>query len=150
MDTAIVSALSGLAGAAIGGATSTFGAVLSEQTKSRRQTEENLYGRHVQLYTDFMQEATKRFADAMTRTTDDPTQVVALYDLIARMRLGSPDSVIAAAEQVIVRLQEAYSGPTRTLSDIDIFVKGGHSDPLLEFSLACRAELEGRKAHLLR
>lgn len=149
MNVALISALAGLAGAAIGGATSTFGSILSERTKSRRQAAEDLYSRHVGLYIDFIDEAAKHFADAMTRTTDDPKQIVKLYGLIARMRLGSPDSIVAAAEDVMVKLQQAYVGPTLSLSQIEIFKKGGQTDPLFEFSLACRRELARMKAGLL-
>jgi hypothetical protein len=150
MDAAIISALSGLAGAAIGGATSAFSSVLSELTKDRRKTADDLFNRRVQVYSDFIKDAADHFADAVTREAGDPKELVSLYALIARMRLGSPEFVIAAAESVMVSLQKAYAAPTLSLSQIDIFSKGGQTDPLLEFSEACRKDLESTRARLLR
>jgi hypothetical protein len=148
MDAAIISALSGLAGAAIGGATSAFSSVLSEITKDRRKTAETSFNRRERVYIDFIKEAADHFVDALTRESDDPKGFVSLYALIARMRLGSPDQVVDAAEAVIVNLQKAYAAPTRSLSQVHIYSKGGEPDPLLEFSEACRKDLESGKASL--
>jgi hypothetical protein len=150
MDAAIISALSGLAGAAIGGATSAFSSVLSELTKNRKKAAEISFNRRERVYTDFIKEAADHFADAVTRETGDPKQLVVLYALIARMRLGSPRTVVCAAEGVMVELQRVYEAPTLSLSQIDIFSKGGETDPLLEFSEACREDLENATAGSLR
>lgn len=146
MDSAIISAMSGLAGAAIGGATSAFSSVLSELTKERRKTAEDTFGRREQVYTEFIKESADHFFDALSREADDPKELVSLYALIARMRLGSPDQVVAAAEAVILNLQKAYQAPTRSLREVHIFAKDGEADPLLEFSQASRKDL----ASLLR
>jgi hypothetical protein len=150
MDAAIISALSGLAGAAIGGGTSAFSSVLSELTKDRRKAAELSYNRRHQVYTEFIKEAANHFADALTREADDPKELVSLYALLARMRLGSSQSVVTAAEDVIVNLQNAYEAPTRSLREVHIFSKDGEADPLLEFSEACRRDLEATKASPLR
>jgi hypothetical protein len=150
MDAAIISALSGLAGAAIGGGTSAFSSVLSELTKDRRKTAEVSYNRRHQVYTEFIKEAANHYADALTREADDPKELVSLYALVARMRLGSPKPVVEAAEAVIINLQKAYGAPTRSLREIHIFLKDGDADPLLEFSEACRRDFEETKAGPLR
>jgi len=150
MDAAIISALSGLAGAAIGGATSAFSSVLSELTKDRRKAAEDSFNRREQVYTDFIKDAADHFVDALTRVSDDPKEFVSLYALIARMRLGSSHQVVDAAETVMLNLQKAYAAPTRSLSQVHIFSKGGDPDPLLEFSEASRKDLESSKASLLR
>lgn len=150
MDAAIISAVSGLAGAAIGGATSAMSSVLSETTKDRRKTAEDLFNRRVQVYNDFIKEAADHFVDALTRESDDPKAVVSLYGLMAIMRLASPHKVIAAGEAVMVKLQKAYEAPNRTLSQINMFSNGGEADPLLEFSKAAREDLELSRTKLLR
>ena len=150
MDAAIISALSGLAGAAIGGATSAFSSVLSEVTKNRRKTAEDLFNRRVRAYDDFIKEAADHYVDALTHESDDPQALVSLYALIAIMRLGSPREVVRAAEAVMFNLQKVYEAPNRTLSQINLYSKGGETDPLLEFSEACRKDLELSKASLLR
>ena len=141
MDSAIISAMSGLAGAAIGGATSAFSSVLSELTKERRKTAEDSFNRREQVYTEFIKESADHFFDALSREADDPKELVSLYALVARMRLGSPDKVVSAAEAVIVTLQKAYQAPTRSLREVHIFAKDGETDPLLEFSRASREDL---------
>ena len=47
-------------------------------------------------------------------------------------------------------IQNAYEAPTRPLREIHIFAKDGETDPLLEFSNACRRDLEETKASQLR
>jgi hypothetical protein len=148
MDGAIISALSGLAGAAIGGATSAFSSVLSEITKDRRKTAEDTFNRRERVYIEFIKDAADHFVDALTRDSGEPKDFVSLYALIARMRLGSPHQVVEAAEAVILNLQKAYAAPTRSLSQVHIYSKGGEPDPLLEFSEACRKDLESSKATL--
>src|SRR5262245_43923860 len=129
MDPAIISAVSGLAGAAIGGATSAMSSVMSEATKNRRKTAEDLFNRRVQIYDDFIREAADHFVDALTRESDDPKTLVSLYAHMATMRLASPRKVIAAAEAVLVKLQQAYEAPSRTLKQVRIYSKGGEADP---------------------
>jgi len=150
MDVAIISALSGLAGAAIGGATSAFSSVLSEATKNRRKTAEDLFNRRVRIYDNFIKEAADHYVDALTRESDDPKALVSLYALVAIMRLGSPREVVMAAEAVMVDLRKVYEAPNRTLSQINMYSKGGDPDPLLEFSEACRNDLDSSRASLLR
>jgi hypothetical protein len=150
MDAAIISALSGLAGAAIGGATSAFSSVLSEVTKNRRKTAEDLFNRRVKVYDDFIKEAAEHYVDALTRESDDPKALVSLYALVAIMRLGSPREVVMAAEAVMVDLRKVYEAPNRTLSQISMYSEGGDADPLLGFSGAARKDLESSKASLLR
>ena len=150
MDAAVISALSGLAGAAIGGATSAFTSVLSEVTKNRRKTAEDLFNRRVRVYYDFIREAADHYVDALTRESDDPKALVSLFSLMAIMRLRSPREVVAAAESVMVNLRKVYESPNQTLSQINMYSKGGDTDPLLEFSEAARVDLESSQASLLR
>ena len=150
MDVAIISALSGLAGAAIGGATSAFSSVLSEATKNRRKTAGDLFNRRVRIYDNFIKEAADHYVDALTRESDDPKALVSLYALVAIMRLGSPREVVTAAEAVMVDLRKVYEAPNRTLSQINRYSQGGDPAPLLEFSEACREDLESSKSSLLR
>lgn len=150
MDVAIVSALSGLAGAAIGGATSAWSSLLSQVTIDRRKFRELFWDRRSKLYTDFIGVAADHFADALSHQRADPADIAQLYALVARMRLVSPAPVIEAAEGVTVTLQELYSAPTRPLPEFHIFSDGPGADPLREFSEAARRDLDSTKDTLLR
>jgi hypothetical protein len=50
----------------------------------------------------------------------------------------------------MVKLQQAYEAPNRTLRQVNLYSKGGDSDPLLEFSEAARSDLESSRTKLLR
>ena len=149
MDVAIVSAMSGLAGAAIGGATSAWSSLLSQVTIDRRKFRELFWDRRTTLYNDFIGEAAKHLADALTHQRDDPADLVQLYALVARMRLVSPKPVVEAAEAVTVSVHKMYEAPNRPLNKVHIFADGRKSDPLLAFSEACRHDLDHSKARLL-
>lgn len=150
MEVAIVSALAGLAGAAIGGATSAWSSLLSQVTIDRRKFRELFWDRRSSLYTDFIGEAANHFADALTHQREDPTDLVQLYALVARMRLVAPRPVIEAAEAVTVSLQGIYEAPTEPNRKLHIFSKDPWTDPLLEFSEAARRDLDSSKDRLLR
>jgi hypothetical protein len=150
MDVAIVSALSGLAGAAIGGATSAWSSLMSQVTIDRRKFRELFWDRRSKLYTDFIEEAADQFAAALTHQRDDPTDLVQLYALVARMRLMSPNPVVEAAEAVTVSVQKTYEAPNRSSGEFHIFSDRERADPLREFGEACRRDLDNSKAKLLR
>jgi hypothetical protein len=66
-----------------------------------------------QLYGGFIEEASKLFTDALTHELGDPAKFVALYALVAKLRLFASPGVIANAEQVMRRVVETYNLPNR-------------------------------------
>jgi hypothetical protein len=55
--------------------------------------------------------------------------------------------VIAAAEEVIQQVIEAYAAPDLTFDDLRRSLRGGEfRDPLRAFSQACRVELQAVRA----
>jgi hypothetical protein len=149
VDVAIVSAVSGLAGAAIGGATSAWSSLFSQVTIDRRKFRTLSWDRRAKLYTDFIETTASHFADALTHQRNDPADLVQAYELVARLRLIAPKEVIEAAEAVVVRVQNTYAAPNRPPGRIDLFDDGGNSDPLFDFSAACRRDLDQSKARLI-
>jgi hypothetical protein len=141
MDAALISAFSGLAGAIIGGVTSTTSSVFGERVKDRRSTAEDSWKRREHLYNEFISAASTHLADALTHERDDPGALMQLYSLVASMRLISPSSVVAAAEAVTLNLQRTYEAPNRSLRQLQIFSKDPDGDPLLAFSQAGRDDL---------
>ena len=71
--------------------------------------------------------------------------MVGLYAMVGRMRLVSPRTVVAAAENVIEHIIETYLAPNRTLHELRIYMQEGRMDFLVEFSEACRADLAARR-----
>jgi len=141
MDASYFSAIAGLTGAAIGGLTSLATSWITQQTQSRQREREIGRTRRERLFTAFIEEASRLFADALGHEKDDVNDLVRLYALVARMRLAASPAVIEAAEHVAQAVILAYQAPNRTLRELHLFARDGHMDPLLEFSEACRAEL---------
>jgi hypothetical protein len=150
MDTAVISAISGLAGAAIGGATSTTSAIFSERVKNRRLSADGSWTRREQLYNEFISATAKHMADALGHERDDPAAVMELYALVAKIRLICPQSVVVAAEAATIVVQKTYEAPNRSLRQLSIFSATGDSDPLYAFSEACRTDLQISRESLSR
>jgi hypothetical protein len=69
MDAAYVSAFAALGGALIGGLTSFATSWLTQQTQARAQQLEHNLTRREELYKDFIEEASKLYADSLVRET---------------------------------------------------------------------------------
>ena len=99
------------------------------------------------LYAEFIAEASKRVAEAWSHQAESPDAIAGLYAAVERMRLTSSTEVIAAAEEVIQQVIEAYAAPDLTFDDLRRSLRGGEfRDPLRAFSEACRAELQAVRA----
>jgi hypothetical protein len=150
MDPAIISAFSGLMGAAIGGATSASTSMFSERIKGRRNSARSSWLRREHLYNEFIAAGAKHLAVALSHESDDPAALMELYSLVAKMKLISPQSVVAAAEAFAVHVQKTYEAPNRSLRQLNIFSPSNDADPLLAFSEACRTDLDITRESLLR
>jgi hypothetical protein len=141
MDPAYVSAFAALAGSAIGGLTSLGASWLTQHVQFRAQQLVHDLGRREDLYKDFIEEASKSYADAFARQTADLSTLVRLYALVSRMRIRSSPQIVELADRVTRVIIETYEGPNKTLRDVPEIVKSGALDPLRDFSSACREEL---------
>src|SRR5205085_5586923 len=63
-------------------------------------------------FSEFIEEASKLFTDALTHQFDDPSKFVRLYALVGKLRLCAPSNVIAKAEEVMQHIVEVYHLPT--------------------------------------
>src|SRR5882672_5876243 len=108
MHSAYLPALAALAGSVIGGLTSFASAWLTQdrqreatlvlQDKSRRQ----------KLYRQFIDEASKLYADALVHDEAEVSALVSVYALISRMRVLSSSAVIERAEAVVRMIVDTY------------------------------------------
>lgn len=141
MNPSYVSAIAGLTGAAIGGLTSLLASWITQQNQSRQREREIGRTRRERLFTAFIDEASRLFADALGHERDNADDLVHLYALVARMRLTASPEVVTASERVVQGVIDVYQAPNRSLRELHLFAKDGGMDPLLEFSEAGRAEL---------
>ena len=141
LDTASISALSALGGAAIGGLASFGSSWLTQRTQLRFGQHEAIKTRREMLYAEFVDEAARLYGDALGHQKDDAADLVKLFALLGRIRLVSPRSVVTAAERTFDTIIETYLGPNRTMHEVLDDVNRGGFNFLTEFGEACRQDL---------
>ena len=141
MNPNYISAIAGLTGATIGGATSLATSWITQRTQSRQREREMGRARRERLFNAFIEEGSRLYADAIGHERNDVENLVRLYALVARIRLTASPAVVDAAERVGSGVIAAYQAPNRSLSELHLFARDGKMDPLLEFSEVCRVEL---------
>src|SRR5215469_1609617 len=123
MDLAYVSALAALAGSAIGGATSLGASWLTQRTQVRAEEVAHDTARREDLYKDFIEEASKLYADALEHDKADTSKIVRLYALVSRMRVLSQPVVIESADGVMQVIIGTYFKPNITLRELSETLK---------------------------
>jgi hypothetical protein len=148
VNPAYLSALAALAGSLIGGLTSIVATWLTYHAQSRAQRDAQDLSTRQELYRNFIEEASRLYADAFER--DDPkiSDLVNLYALVSRMRVLSSSKTVESADAIVRRVIATYLEPNKTFRDLKEIVERDPMDPLREFSTACREEL--REGRLLR
>jgi hypothetical protein len=142
MDASIVSALAALLGATIGGSTSVLASWLTQQTQAKAQWIAQERSRRQELYKDFIEEASKFYADALQHDKPDICALVGIYAKIDRMRVQSSPKVVESAERVGRKIVDTYLAPDRSFLELREMLNSGALGLLTEFSNACRAEFE--------
>jgi hypothetical protein len=140
MDSAFISAFAALGGALIGGLTSFATSWLTQQTQVKTQQLAHKLATREQLYKDFIEEASKLYADSLIRDTPDVSQLIRLYAMISMMRALSPSTIVQNADKVARMIVNTYLTPNKTFPELRDMVNSGTVDVLRDFSEACREE----------
>jgi hypothetical protein len=145
IDPALLSTISGLLGALIGGGASLTAAVYTQRYQDRLQRVAREATKRETVYADFIMSASKLLLNAYLldglKLDSDGQHLLGLAN---RMRLFAPRNIIDEAETVIRQLIEISLKPSvdlRKLAMVELSKKQD-SDLLLPFSLACRADLD--------
>lgn len=143
--TAILSSLSALAGALIGGGASVITTVYSQRNQDRLQRIALELTKRETVYADFVFYASNLLLNAYTHdeiTLTADTQRLA--GLVHRMRLFASHEVIAGADAVIKSIIEISLKPGVEIRQLakESLSKSLDPDPLLAFSSLCRADLD--------
>jgi hypothetical protein len=141
MNAVYIPALAALAGSVIGGLTSFASAWLTQRRQARAQRLSGEKARRQKLYKQFIDEASKLYADALVHDQAEVSALVSAYALISRMRVESSSAVIEKAEAVVHLIIDTYFTPNKTLSDVRELMNSHAVNPLQAFSEECRAEL---------
>jgi hypothetical protein len=145
-DSAYLPAVAALAGSVIGGFTSFASAWLTQHRQNRATQLTQNKARRQKVYKQFIDEASKLYADALMHDEAQISALVSVYALISRMRVLSSSAVLEKAQAVVQMIVETYFSPNRTFPEIRKLINSHTIDPLREFSEECRAELEGLRS----
>ena len=148
MDATFISAAAALGGAAIGGALSFLGSWIVQQRQVRSQWVVQDRLRRQDLYKEFIQAASKCFADALQHDKPDIASLTVLYEKISRMRVMSSPAVLAAAEEVLRRIIDTLFEPAMEVTNVKVreLFDTGKGNFLRHFSEACRDEFDALRA----
>ena len=142
MNSVYLPALTALSGSVIGGLTSFASAWLTQHHQDRVRRLLGEKARRQKLYKQFIDEASKLYADALVHDRAELSALVSVYALISRMRVVSSPAVIEKAEAVVHLIIDTYFTPNKTLSKFRELMNGHAVHPLRAFSEECRAELQ--------
>jgi len=142
MDVAYISAVSALAGSAVGGFTSTATTWLTQRAQARAGQLAHEISRREDLYRDFITAASKMYGEALMSSEPQLPELVTLYALISRMRVLSSPRTVACADKIMLTIIDTYFSPNQSVADLRNLIKTRTGlDPLREFSEAAREEL---------
>jgi hypothetical protein len=142
MDVAYISALSALAGSAVGGFTSTVTTWLTQRAQARAGQLAHEFTRREDLYRDFIIAASKTYGDALVSSEPQLPELVALYAMISRMRVLSRPRTVVCADKIMLAIIDTYFSPNRSVRELrDMMQAGTGIDPLKDFSEAAREEV---------
>ena len=118
MNPNYVPALAALAGSAIGGLTSFASAWLNQARQDQATRLSQDMTRRQKLYKQFIDEASRLYADALVHDQAAISALVSVYALIGRMRIVSSPAVIERAEAVVRTIIDTYFAPNKTFPEL--------------------------------
>lgn len=135
--------MAGVFGSLVGGTSTVAATWVIQRTVNRRELLDAEIRKRETLYGQFVSECSKRVVDSFERQLENPETLLAIYELLNRIRLCSSDPVLREAERALITITEQYFGPNFSLEQFREIIRGGRAvDPLRDFAEACRAELK--------
>ncbi|MBV8165376.1 MAG: hypothetical protein JO021_01195 [Alphaproteobacteria bacterium] len=145
LDPALLGPVSALSGALVGGCASAIAAIYTQRRQDRLQRVAAEITKRETVYADFVMHASNLLLRAYIH---DDIELGGdeqhLIGLINRMRFFAADKVVAAAEVVLRTIVEISLKPSVELRELATAAlsNGLDPDPLVEFSVICRADLD--------
>ena len=115
---------------------------LTQRVQFRAQQYTRDLSRREDLYKNFIDEASRLYADAYENDDAKVSTLVNLYALVSRMRVLSSPTIVKSADEVVRVIIETYRAPNRSFRDVQELLDENAMNPLREFSNACREELQ--------
>jgi len=145
MDLAYVPAVAAFGGSASGGLAAAIAGWITQRRKDHSRRALRAVSHRQKLYKNFIEEASRLYADALTSDVAEIPKLIGMYALIGRMKIVSSDEVNEAAERAARSIIQAYCCPNKTFVELPELLE--EIDPLRDFSDACRRELLGTQPH---
>jgi len=142
MEAGYVTGFAVLAGAALGGLTSFASSWTTLHAQMKAQRLASSKSTRQELYKQFIDEASRTYADALVHDALDVSRLVGIYSLVSRMRVLSSEKVIESAASIAILITDTYFQPNKTPGELQAMMHDGGVDPLRDFSDVCRNELE--------
>ena len=145
IDPTLLSSVSALLGALVGGATSLVAAIYTQRCQDRLQRIAGEVAKRETIYADFVMSASNLLLTAYTHDEialgGDEQRLIGL---INRMRLFAPPDVVGAAEAVLRAIVAIFLKPSVELRQLakESLSKSLDPDPVMTFSSICRADLD--------
>jgi hypothetical protein len=138
---ATISALAAIFGSLAGALASSVSTWITQRHQDRRDLVAKRIFHREQLYSDFISESARSLADAMEHNFQDLNKLIPTYAALSRIRVSSSPDVLASAERVVDHIIATYSEPNLSPEQIHS-IAAKRDDPLHEFSIICRSELD--------
>ena len=148
MNTALITAMSGVLGSLVGGSATVAATWVTQRTLSKRELIRTEIRRREALYGEFIGECSARILESFGGTLEKPETLLDVYALLNRIRLCASDAVLAEAEATLRFITEQYFSPNLSIEEMRKLVRTRTSDPLKSFGEACRVELKSIRAGL--
>ena len=142
MNHAYISALAALAGSGVGALASLGTTWLTQRYQDRGQRLAQNSARREQVFSEFIDQASRLFADALTHQLDDLSKLVPLYATIGKLRLYASNATVVCADRVMSQILDAYYSPNVNFETQRIR-NAENYDVLRAFIAACQTELKG-------
>jgi hypothetical protein len=94
------------------------------------------------LYKEFIEEASKLYADALAHNEAEVSAFVKVYALMSSMHVLSSVDIVEKAEKVVRIIIETYFTSNKTIPESRGMLNSTAIDPLREFSVSCRNEMQ--------
>jgi hypothetical protein len=148
MNSTVVTAAAAALGSLVGAAASIAATWITQRMQTVRANSEWKLRERESLYKEFITEASRLAVDALAHSLERPDQIMALYGILSRIRLIAGEQVLRQGETCCRRILEMYGRPNLTADQIRAAAEAHDldgTDPLKEFSTACRNELLARQ-----
>ena len=143
MNDAYLYAIAATAGSVIGALATLVASWASQRSQQRAERMSRAVSKRHELYEEFIDEASKLYADAMLHELDDPSKLVRLYSVLNKLRLSAPARMLAKAEEIMQRILQLYQAPApkKHFEVSQAIQRHDDLDLLRPFSDACRDDL---------